>query len=89
MEKLVKIDRTEAEGIGVKNKSRTKSSKNPRWRKHNHSQNGEMSQAAQTMGSLNGKTGYPFPEMKMTIYARTRKDANEMYNRLQLKNNKQ
>jgi hypothetical protein len=27
--------------------------------------------------------------MKMTIYARTRKDANEMYNRLQLKNNKQ
>jgi hypothetical protein len=82
MEKLVKIDRTEAEGIGVNNKSRTKSSKNPRWRKHNHSKNGEISQAAKAMGSLNGKTGYIYPDLKMTIYARNKKRADAMYDRI-------
>jgi hypothetical protein len=82
MEKLVKIDRTEAEGIGVKNKSRTKSSKNPRWRKHNHSKNGDITPQAQAMGSLKDKTGYIYPDLKMTIYARNKKRADAMYDRI-------
>jgi hypothetical protein len=82
MEKLVKIDRSEAKGIGVKNKSRTKSSKNPRWKKHNHSRNGDITPQAQAMGSLNGKTGYKYPDLKMVIYARNKKRADAMYDRI-------
>ncbi len=82
MDKQLRLDRSEAEGIGVHSKARTKSSKNPRWRKHNHSKNGDITPQAQAMGSLNGKTGYIYPDLKMVIYARNKKRADAMYRRL-------